>query len=206
MRYKQDLAEFIPIADGARLVQERSGISEDEARADIVFAVRDDALKVRCWQTVRGERSWYCPDNRLYKFLTNLTPDRIDWENSTAQGGKLSFYLRAEIEVFRAGVCLLWPAAPERTSPTPNSKDRKTRRSEPQTDTAIKSRIKGVLLASNKKWPTTEKLPPTAYQAAKLLVAGQPGNRLYEYSDVTVRKILAGTYSPMSKHGLTGRY
>lgn len=87
-----------------------------------------------------------------------------------------------------------------------NSKRRKTRRSEPETDAVIKSRIKSVLLAANNKWPTTEELPPTAYQAAKKLVDGEPGNRLYKYSEVTVRKILAGTYSSMKKHGLTGRY
>ncbi len=87
-----------------------------------------------------------------------------------------------------------------------NSKRRKTRRPEPQTDAEIKSKITAVLSAADKKWPTAEELPPTAYQAAKLLVAGQPGHRLHGYSEVTVRKILAGTYNPMSKHDLTGRY
>ena len=87
-----------------------------------------------------------------------------------------------------------------------NSKRRKTRRPEPKIDVKIKSRIKAVLSASYKKWPTAKELPPTAYQAAKLLVAEQPGHLLHEYSEVAVRKILDGTYSPMLKHGLKGRY
>jgi len=87
-----------------------------------------------------------------------------------------------------------------------DSKRRKTRRSEPQTDAEVKSKITAVLSDADREWPTPEKRPPTAYQAAGLLVAGQPGHRLHGYSEVTVRKILAGTYNPMSKHGLTGRY
>ena len=86
------------------------------------------------------------------------------------------------------------------------SKRRKTRRPEPQIDAEVKSKIIAVLSAADNKWPTAQELPPTAYQAAGLLVAGKPGKRLFGYSEVTVKKILAGTYSSMSKHGLTGRY
>ena len=86
------------------------------------------------------------------------------------------------------------------------SKRRKTRRPEPQIDAEVKSKIIAVLSAADNKWPTAQELPPTAYQAAGLLVAGKPGHCLHGYSEVTVRKILDGTYSPMLKHGLKGRY
>ena len=121
MRYKQDLAEFIPIADGARLIQERSGLSEDESREDIVFAVRDRALEDQWWCTSRGERS------RCFRlphgFLDNLAPDLIDWETSIARRRGVGAQFKAEIEVSRSGVCRLWPAPP-------GAEDRNDERSE----------------------------------------------------------------------------
>ena len=107
MRYQKDLAEFIPIADGARLIQERSGISEDEAREDIVLAVRERALESQWWCTSRGERSGRF---RLpHGFLDNLAPDLIDWESSIARRRGLGAQFTVEIEVSRDGVCHLWP-------------------------------------------------------------------------------------------------
>ena len=108
MRYKKDRAEFISIADGARLIQERAGLSEDEAREDIVFAVRDRALEDQWWCTSRGERS------RRFRlphgFLDNLAPDLIDWETSIARRRGAGTQFKVEIEVSRADVCRLWPA------------------------------------------------------------------------------------------------
>ena len=109
MRYKKDLAEFISIADGARLIQERAGLPEDEAREDIVFAVRDRALESLWWRIVRGERSWCDVGLLPHGFLDSLTPDLIDWEHSIARRGSTLVPFTAEIEVSRAGVCRLWP-------------------------------------------------------------------------------------------------
>ena len=107
MRYKQDLAEFIPIADGARLIQERSGLSEDEAREDIVAAVRDRVLESRWWPIVRGERIWRDVGLLPHGFVDSLTPDLIDWENSIARGGSKLVPFTVEIEVSRTDVCRL---------------------------------------------------------------------------------------------------
>lgn len=109
MRYKQDLAEFIPIADGARLIQERSGLSEDEAREDIVAAlsVRDRDLEARWWHRYRGERSECYARDLPHGFLDNLTPDLFDWERSIARRRGLGAQFTVEIEVSRAGVCRL---------------------------------------------------------------------------------------------------
>ena len=119
MRYKHDLAEFIPIADGARLIQERAGLSEDEAREDIVFAVRDSRtvpdghnLQVRWWRTYRGERSECYASDLPHGFKASLTPDLIDWESSIARRQGLGAQFKVEIEVSRADVCRLWPAPP----------------------------------------------------------------------------------------------
>ena len=109
MRYQQDLAEFIPIADGARLIQERAGLSEDEAREDIVFAVRDRALESQWWCTSRGERSRRFRGDLPHGFLDNLAPDLIDWKRSIARRRGVGAQFKVEIEVSRVGVCHLWP-------------------------------------------------------------------------------------------------
>ena len=107
MRYKQDLAEFIPIADGARLIQERSGLSEDEAREDIVAALRDDALESRWYCTSRGERSERFRGDLPHGFVDSLTPDLVDWERSIARRRGVGHQFAVEIEVSRADVCRL---------------------------------------------------------------------------------------------------
>ena len=109
MRYKQDLAEFISIADGARLIQERAGLSEDESREDIVLAVRERALESQWWCTSRGERSRRFRGDLPHGFLDNLTPDLIDWECSIARRRGVGAQFKVEIEVSRVGVCHLWP-------------------------------------------------------------------------------------------------
>ena len=85
MRYKQDLAEFFPIAAGARLIQERASISEDEAREDIVAFVRDHASEVRWFRVIRGERRQCYRSDLPFGFLDSLTANHIDWETSIAQ-------------------------------------------------------------------------------------------------------------------------
>ena len=110
MRYKQDLAEFITIADGTRLIQERAGLSEDESREDIVLAVRERALERRWYCTSRGERRERFTGDLPHGFVDSLTPDLIDWENSIARRRGVGHQFEAEIEVSRAGVYRLWPA------------------------------------------------------------------------------------------------
>ena len=84
MRYKQDLAEFLPIAAGARLIQERAKLPEDEARADIVLVLRDGAASFRFWRLGRDGRSWCHRGDLPHEFLDNLTAKDIDWETSIA--------------------------------------------------------------------------------------------------------------------------
>ena len=107
MRYKQDLAEFIPIADGARLIQGRAGLSEDESREDIVLAVRERALDSRWYCTSRGERRERFTGDLPHGFVDSLTPDLIDWERSIARRRGLGAQFTVEIEVSRTDVCRL---------------------------------------------------------------------------------------------------
>ncbi len=109
MPYKKDLAEFISIADGARLIKERAGLPEDESREDIVLAVRERTLAEQWWCTSRGERSRRFRGDLPHGFLDNLTPDLIDWERSIARRRGVGAQFKVEIEVSRAGICHLWP-------------------------------------------------------------------------------------------------
>ena len=109
MRYKQDLAEFISLAAGARLIEERAALSEDEAREDIVSAIRDGALKTRWWRVSRGERSQCSASNLPHGFLNNLTPNNIDWGTSIARHRSIYVPFTVEIEVKRDDLSQLYP-------------------------------------------------------------------------------------------------
>lgn len=111
VRYKQDLAEFLPIADGARLIQERAGLTEDEAREDIVAAIRDRVLAVRWFRVIQGERRECYRSDLPHGFLDNLTPSDIDWETSIARRRSIYSPFTVEIEVSRDDLERLWREA-----------------------------------------------------------------------------------------------
>ena len=108
MRYKQDLAEFLPIADGARLIQERAGITEDKAREDIVAFVRDHASKVRWFRVNRSERHQCYRSDLPHGFLDSLTPNHIDWGTSIARRRSVYSPFTVEIEVKRDALSQLY--------------------------------------------------------------------------------------------------
>ena len=109
VRYKQDLAEFLPIADGARLIQERAGITEDEAREDIVLVLREGAAYFQFWRLGRNGRSWCQPGHLPHGFLNNLTAKDIDWETSIACRRRVGEHFEVEIEVKRDDLSFLYP-------------------------------------------------------------------------------------------------
>jgi hypothetical protein len=111
MRYKQDLAEFISLVAGAKVIKERAGILEHEAREDIVAALRDEDLEVRWWRVIRGERRRCYADDLHSGFLDNLTTDNINWETSIARRVSVYFRFEFEIEVSRSSLDRLWPEA-----------------------------------------------------------------------------------------------
>ena len=108
MRYKQDLAKFLLIADAARLIQERAGISEDEAREDIVRAVQDYSVRVLLSDVRKdGRHLRKGSDDHIVR---ELSPERIDWETSIAERRSLYASFTVEIEVSRSSLDWLWPA------------------------------------------------------------------------------------------------
>ena len=107
MRYKQNLAEYIAIADAARVIQERTGISEDEAKEDIVSALQDYAVQFRLWN-VRNDGRHLRSDDYGH-VIRQLSPEQIDWNRSLARGGSFDIPYTIEIEVFRDDFENLWP-------------------------------------------------------------------------------------------------
>ena len=111
MRYKQDLAKFLSIADGARLIQERAGITEDEAREDIVLAVQDYAVRCLLWDVSKGARRHLDFEHIKRELLRSLASDQVDWGQSVVRHRHSFSHRLVEIEVSRSDLDHSWPEA-----------------------------------------------------------------------------------------------
>ena len=124
MRYKQDLAEFLPIADAARLIQERAGISEDEAREDIVHVLQDYAVRFLLYDVRKDGR--HLRKDVHGDVIRQLRPERIDWSRSLVRGGSVYVPYTVEIEVSRSDLCRRWPDSREVPPGSGDAKDAAT--------------------------------------------------------------------------------
>ena len=111
MRYKRDLAKSLIISDAARLIQERAGITEDEARVDAVHAIQSHDLRVFLWDVSKGTRRRLDFEHIKSDLLRGLASDHIDWGQSVVQHRHSFYHYLIEIEVLRSDLDRLWAEA-----------------------------------------------------------------------------------------------
>jgi len=107
VRYKQDLAKYLPVADAARLIVDRAIIPEGDARVDLVCALQDYA--VRCLLYDVRKDGLHSRDDHFGDVHRQLDPERIDWDLSQMRGGSVYVSFNVKIEVSREDLCRLWP-------------------------------------------------------------------------------------------------
>ena len=219
MRYKQDLAEFLPIADGARLIQERAGITEDEAREDILAAVQDDEVAIRWFSVTRGERRRGYASDLPHGFLDNLTVNNIDWETSIACRRRVGDAFAAEIEVKRDDLFSLYPLLDndgdreEEPAATKGpqqpcgkkpaeQKPRSRRKRDKEAEAKLRNKIESVHATALRIWKDPKKRPP--YKTMAKHLAEDHGKKLgYKFN--AIHQILIGTYRASKDLGI-GRF
>lgn len=112
LRYKENLADYITIEHAVQLVQERAGISEEEAKEDIILALQDYKLRGRI-RNVGAERPRYLYSSEMAysRVVEGLAVGRVDWEQSVVayrhERNTPSLY---EFEISRRELGALWPA------------------------------------------------------------------------------------------------
>lgn len=112
LRYKENLADYITIEQAALLVQERAGISGEEAKEDIILALQDYKLRGRI-RNANAERPkhLYSDDMTYSRVVGGLAVGRVRWEHSVViyqhERDIPSFY---EFDVSRREFDALWPA------------------------------------------------------------------------------------------------
>ena len=106
MRYKQNLAKYFHVADAARLIAQRAGIPEGQARVDLVHALQDYAVRCLLYDVRKDGRHLRRNNGDVVR---QLNPDRIDWGRSQMRGGSVYVNFTVEIEVSRDDIGRLWP-------------------------------------------------------------------------------------------------
>lgn len=77
----------------------------------------------------------------------------------------------------------------------PPSAARRIRRRNPAVAADRRNRIDALFVRMRRRWPS-DATRPSSYQMAKELVRGEPGGKLFGFSEETIRKILRHDYPP----------
>ena len=153
-----------------------------------------------------ADRAWYAMGLRK-PFEPNDQPEHIPahlWDvldlhldANVASGGGLEYHgLR-----FYESEGIVKP--PEPAEAERRQIDRRQRTRNVEAEALLENRINAVKAKAKNKWPDPQSRPGIN-QMARLLVEGQPKRKVEDFSQESIRKILAGTYKPAKVRSIPG--